>query len=290
MERLFSSFKPEVVFHAAAYKHVPVMEQFPDEAVRVNIFGTYNLATLAAKYGSRHFVQISTDKAVNPTSLMGATKRMAEYIVTALSSETSPNFITVRFGNVIGSRGSALPIFVDQIRNGGPVTITHPDMKRYFMTIQEAVALVLQAAATGSGGDVFVLDMGEPVRVLDLAKDLIEMNGLILGKDIEIVITGIRDGEKLFEELLTAEEGVESTEHEKIFRARLFARYKKETIETIIERLHEMNGTATKQDLVAFFQDCLPTYSPTESSSVPEPENGSSKVLRTVKANPPFVV
>lgn len=290
MENVFSAFKPEVVFHAAAYKHVPVMEQFPDEAVRVNIIGTYNLTVLAIHHGIKHFVLISTDKAVNPTSIMGASKRIAEYVVTAFGSERSTVFITVRFGNVIGSRGSALPIFVEQIKRGGPVTITHPDMMRYFMTIQEAVALVLQASAKGSGGDVFVLDMGEPVRVVDLARDLIVMNGLVPDKDIQIVFTGIREGEKLFEDLLTAEEGVDATEHEKIYRARLSAHYKRETIETLIERLRQMNGNATKQDFIAFFRDYLPTFSPTEATLSTGALDGSVSIPGKDAGSRPFEV
>jgi FlaA1/EpsC-like NDP-sugar epimerase len=233
---------------------------------------------------------ISTDKAVNPASIMGASKRLAEYVVTALGAGTSTEFVTVRFGNVIGSRGSAFPVFVEQIKRGGPVTITHPDMKRYFMTIQEAVALVLQAAARGSGGEVFVLDMGEPLRIVDIVNDLIEMNGLVPGKDIQIEYTGIREGEKLFEELLTAEEGVDSTEHEKIFRARLYARYKRETIETVIERLQEMNGTASKHDLIAFFKDVLPTFNPSDANGASN-GNGLNGLLQAKSPdNKPFTV
>ncbi|HCA80583.1 MAG TPA: hypothetical protein DEP53_12710, partial [Bacteroidetes bacterium] len=186
MESVFAAFRPDVVFHAAAYKHVPIMEQFPHEAARVNICGTYNIAHLAVEYRVKNFILISTDKAVNPTSVMGASKRIAEYIVTALGAESSSNFVTVRFGNVIGSRGSVVPIFIDQIKRGGPVTITHPDMQRYFMTIQESVALVLQAAAKGTQGDVFVLDMGEPLKIVDIARDLITMNDLVPDKDIRI--------------------------------------------------------------------------------------------------------
>ena len=290
MQQIFSKFQPEVVFHAAAYKHVPVMELFPNEAVRVNILGTYNLVKLAIQHRAKHFVMISTDKAVNPASIMGASKRLAEYVVTALGAGTSTEFVTVRFGNVIGSRGSAFPVFVEQIKRGGPVTITHPDMKRYFMTIQEAVALVLQAAARGSGGEVFVLDMGEPLRIVDIVNDLIEMNGLVPGKDIQIEYTGIREGEKLFEELLTAEEGVDSTEHEKIFRARLYARYKRETIETVIERLQEMNGTASKHDLIAFFKDVLPTFNPSDANGASN-GNGLNGLLQAKSPdNKPFTV
>ncbi len=172
VDKIFEDFLPDVVFHAAAYKHVPVMEKFPEEAVRVNIIGTDNLADAAIIYGIKNFILISTDKAVNPSSIMGVSKRIAEYIVTSAAKRSLSNFVAVRFGNVIGSRGSALPVFMEQLKNGGPITITHPDMKRYFMTIPEATALVLQAATTGKSGDVFVLDMGEPVKILDLARDL----------------------------------------------------------------------------------------------------------------------
>ncbi|MEO8399453.1 MAG: nucleoside-diphosphate sugar epimerase/dehydratase, partial [Ignavibacteriaceae bacterium] len=221
LEKIFEEFKPDVVFHAAAYKHVPVMEKFPDEAVRVNILGTKILSDLSIKYEVKNFILISTDKAVNPTSVMGASKRIAEHIVTGAGKNGFTNFVAVRFGNVIGSRGSALPIFIDQLRNGGPITVTHPEMRRYFMTIPEAVALVLQAAVTGRSGDVFVLDMGEPIKIVDLARDLILLNNLVPDKDIKIEFTGIREGEKLYEEVLTAEEGVISTSHEKIYKARL---------------------------------------------------------------------
>lgn len=264
MQSVFEAFRPEVVFHAAAYKHVPVMEQFPHEAVRVNICGTYNVAHLAVEFGVKDFVLISTDKAVNPTSIMGASKRIAEYIVTALGSEKSSHFVTVRFGNVIGSRGSVVPIFLDQIKRGGPVTITHPDMRRYFMTIQESVALVLQAAARGAQGDVFVLDMGEPLRIVDIARDLIVMNNLVPDKDVRIEYVGLREGEKLFEELLTAEEGVDATEHEKIFRARIVKNHTPETIDLLMSRLTELNGYASKSGLVEFFQKHIPTYTPSE--------------------------
>ena len=184
VNKMFQSFKPDVIFHAAAYKHVPVMEKFPEEAVRVNIIGTYNLAAAVKKFNVSNFVLISTDKAVNPTSIMGVSKRIAEQIVTGMTSAST--FVAVRFGNVIGSRGSALPIFLTQLKNGGPITVTHPEMKRYFMTIPEAVALVLQAAATGKNGDVFILDMGEPIKIIDLVEDLITLHNLVPNKDIKL--------------------------------------------------------------------------------------------------------
>ena len=281
MESVFAALRPDVVFHAAAYKHVPIMEQFPHEAARVNICGTYNIAHLAVEYRVKNFILISTDKAVNPTSVMGASKRIAEYIVTALGAESSSNFVTVRFGNVIGSRGSVVPIFIDQIKRGGPVTITHPDMQRYFMTIQESVALVLQAAAKGTQGDVFVLDMGEPLKVVDIARDLITMNDLVPDKDIRIEYVGIREGEKLFEELLSAEEGVDATAHEKIFRARITRQHTPQTIDSLISDLEKLNGTATKLELIEFFRKHVPTYSPSENPAASSDDAVTSKAAKS---------
>jgi FlaA1/EpsC-like NDP-sugar epimerase len=219
MEALFRSHAPRIVFHAAAYKHVPLMEEFPEEAARVNVLGTQRMALLAERFKVEKFVNISTDKAVKPRSVMGASKRLAEMICQDMSS-SSTQFISVRFGNVLGSRGSVVPLFLEQIRRGGPVTVTHPDVSRYFMTIPEAVLLVMQAQFLSRGGEVYVLEMGEPVRIVDLAENMIRLNGLEPGKDIEIVFSGLRPGEKIFEELLTAEEGVERTIHEKIFIAK----------------------------------------------------------------------
>ncbi len=220
MEYIFNRHRPAVVFHAAAHKHVPLMEMHPGEAVKTNVLGTRNAAEAAHRAGAGVFILISTDKAVNPSSVMGATKRLAELVVRRYSSRSNTVFTAVRFGNVLGSNGSVVPVFEQQIRRGGPVKITHPEMKRYFMTIPEAVSLVIQAGSMAGGGEVFVLDMGEPVRILDLARDMIRLSGYEPGKDIEIVFTGIRPGEKLFEELLTAEEGSTATRHKKIFIAR----------------------------------------------------------------------
>ncbi len=260
IENIVKEFRPDVIFHAAAYKHVPVMEKFPEEAIRVNILGTHNLATAAKKYKVENFVLISTDKAVNPTSIMGVSKRVAENIVTGIGSGGGSNFISVRFGNVIGSRGSALPIFLEQLKHGGPITITHPEMKRYFMTIPEAVALVLQAASTGKNGDVFVLDMGNPIKIVDIVRELILMNNLVPEKDVKIEYTGIREGEKLFEEVLTAEEGVIKTNHEKIFKAKLNCAYTEDSVREVVNHFASlMNGTS-KDELRRVFKKYVPTF------------------------------
>lgn len=217
LEYLFKEYKPNVVLHAAAHKHVPLMERNPSEAIKNNVFGTKNVAECADQYGVSHFVMISTDKAVNPTSVMGTTKRIAEMIVQNISRRSKTKFVAVRFGNVLGSRGSVIPVFKEQINRGGPVTVTHPDMVRYFMTIPEAVQLVIQAGALAEGGEIFILDMGKPVKILDLARDLIRLSGFEPEKDIDIVFSGIRPGEKLYEEILTDEEGAKATKHDRIF-------------------------------------------------------------------------
>ncbi|AIQ60528.1 polysaccharide biosynthesis protein [Paenibacillus borealis] len=217
---IFQSHKPQVVFHAAAHKHVPLMERNPSEAIKNNVFGTRNVADCADKYGAERFVLISSDKAVNPTSVMGATKRIAEMYVQSLNVTSPTKFSAVRFGNVLGSRGSVIPAFKQQIAAGGPVTVTHPEMVRYFMTIPEAVQLVIQSGSFAKGGEVFVLDMGEPVKILTLAEDLITLSGYEPYKDIDITFSGIREGEKLYEELLTDEENLGSTQHDRIFIGR----------------------------------------------------------------------
>jgi FlaA1/EpsC-like NDP-sugar epimerase len=220
MRRIFERFKPHAVFHAAAHKHVPLMEDNVIEAVSNNVLGTRNVVDAAIGNGTQHFVLISTDKAVRPTNVMGATKRVAEYIVQNAAYAHKRHFVSVRFGNVLGSRGSVVPTFLRQIQGGGPVTVTHPEMRRYFMTIPEAVQLVLQAGAQGRGGELFVLDMGEPVKIVDLARDMIRLSGLEEGTDIEIKFSGIRPGEKLYEEMFFNHEIAEPTEHPKVLRSR----------------------------------------------------------------------
>ena len=217
MDEIFNEYKPDVVFHAAAHKHVPLMENSPSEAIKNNIFGTLNVARLADTYKVKRMVLISTDKAVNPTNIMGATKRAAEMIIQTINKNSETEFVAVRFGNVLGSNGSVIPLFKKQIAEGGPVTITHPDIIRYFMTIPEAVQLVLQAGAMAKGGEIFILDMGEPVKIVDLANNLIRLSGFEPGVDIKIEYSGLRAGEKLYEELLMSEEGLTKTANSKIF-------------------------------------------------------------------------
>lgn len=258
---LFQQFQPSVVFHAAAHKHVTLMEQQPDEAVKTNVFGTLNVAQAAVTSGVERFVLISTDKAVNPTSVMGTTKRVAELIVQDLNRMGGTKFVAVRFGNVLGSRGSVVPVFQRQIAQGGPITVTDPEMQRYFMTIPEAVQLVIQAAALGKGGEGFVLDMGEPVKIVDLATTMIRLSGLEPGKDIKVVFTGRRPGEKLFEEVLTAEEGTDVTRHKRIFVARTTAP-DRERLQAGLHRLEDLAFRGDAAEVPAALAELVPTYEP----------------------------
>ena len=258
LDQIFTQYNPQVVFHAAAHKHVPLMEIQPMAAVLNNIYGTRNVADVAGRHGVERFVMISTDKAVNPTSVMGATKRVAEKVIISMNDTYDTKYITVRFGNVLGSRGSVIPLFKKQIEAGGPVTVTDPKMTRYFMTIPEASQLVLQAGAMGKGGEVFLLDMGEPVKIIDLARNMIRLSGLEPDKDIHIKITGLRPGEKKYEELLTSEEGTNRTNHTKIFEAPL------DTVDRdwLIEKISTFDSCETDMDVIGVLQDIIPTYTP----------------------------
>lgn len=217
LDFLFRTYRPDVVYHAAAHKHVPLMEDSPNEAIKNNVIGTYKTAMAAIKYGTKRFILISTDKAVNPTNIMGASKRLCEMVIQMCNQKSNTEFVAVRFGNVLGSNGSVIPLFKQQIAAGGPVTVTHRDIIRYFMTIPEAVSLVLQAGAYARGGEIFILNMGEPVKILDMAENLIRLSGYEPYKDIQIQFTGLRPGEKLFEELLMEEEGLQDTKNKRIF-------------------------------------------------------------------------
>ncbi|MFZ4856361.1 MAG: polysaccharide biosynthesis protein [Desulfuromonadaceae bacterium] len=262
LDQIFNETMPEVVFHAAAYKHVPMLEQNPSEAVLCNVIGSMNMATASQQAGVHNFVLISSDKAVNPTNVMGTSKRVAEKFIQALSEGSKTRFSTVRFGNVLGSNGSVIPIFMEQIRAGGPLTITHPEITRFFMTIPEASQLVLQSACYGEGGEIFVLDMGEPVRIVELAEELVRLSGLIPHTDIEFVYTGLRPGEKLYEELFFRGENILSTPHEKIHvMSPVHQDY-----EQLCVQLRRLLDAASENDtttLIALLQEIVPEYTPT---------------------------
>ena len=260
IDALFSEFKPEIVFHAAAHKHVPLMEDSPNEAVKNNIGGTYNVADAAGRFGAEKFILISTDKAVNPTNIMGATKRICEMIVQTMDKAYATNFVAVRFGNVLGSNGSVIPLFTKQIAEGGPITLTHKDIVRYFMTIPEAVSLVLQAGAYAKGGEIFVLDMGEPVKIYDLAVNMIRLSGLEPYQDIDIKITGLRPGEKLFEERLMAEEGLQTTENKMISIGKPIHFDDTDFFNKITSLVDEAKRETC--DIKTLVHDLVPTYKP----------------------------
>jgi FlaA1/EpsC-like NDP-sugar epimerase len=262
IRQLFTTYQPQAVFHAAAYKHVPMMESHPQEAVLTNVLGTKVVAEVSSESGVETFVLISTDKAVNPSSVMGATKRTAEMVVRRLNETSATRFVAVRFGNVLGSRGSVVPVLQDQIRRGGPITVTHPDMERYFMTVPESVRLILKAASLGTGGEVFVLDMGEPVRIVDLVEALIRLSGLEPDVDVPIQFTGVRPGEKLREELLMAEEGTDSTRVEQIFVARMGAEPDPSALERGVMHLTDAAVQGHPARIRALLQDLVATYHP----------------------------
>jgi FlaA1/EpsC-like NDP-sugar epimerase len=261
MRQIFEEYKPHIVFHAAAYKHVSLMEENPHEAVRVNVGGTKIVSEMAIKYGVEKFVMISTDKSVNPSSVMGASKRLCEKVVQSRARQKghTTQFIITRFGNVMGSNGSVIPIFAKQIENGGPVTVTHPEVYRYFMTIPEACQLVLEAGFMGQGGEIFVFDMGQQVKIADLAKAMIKLSGFIPDKDIQIVYTGLRPGEKLYEELLADSERTIPTHHEKIKKAHveeINAREVMDKIDTLLSDLYSL----TNEEVVYLMKDLIPEY------------------------------
>jgi FlaA1/EpsC-like NDP-sugar epimerase len=265
MEQIISSFKPEIIYHAAAYKHVPLMEENPAEGVMTNIAGTKNLADLAVHYGVKEFVFISTDKAVNPTNVMGATKRVAEIYVQSLNSllesqnSHHTKFITTRFGNVLGSNGSVIPRFRKQIATGGPITVTHPEISRYFMTIPEACQLILEAGMMGKGGEIFIFDMGDPVKIVELARKMIVLSGLRPGKDVQIVFTGLRPGEKIKEELLNNKEKTMPTHHEKIMIGKV-REYPFEVVKREIQELINMIGHEPDRNIVAKIKAIVPEF------------------------------
>jgi FlaA1/EpsC-like NDP-sugar epimerase len=259
MENVFNHFKPQIVYHAAAYKHVPLMEMNPSEAISTNVGGAKIVADLAVKYHTDKFVFVSTDKAVNPTNVMGASKRAAEIYIQALGKISKTKFITTRFGNVLGSNGSVIPLFKKQIEKGGPLTITHPEITRYFMTIPEACQLVLEAGCMGNGGEIFIFDMGESIKIVDLANNMIRLSGLTIGKDIEIVYTGLRPGEKLFEELLNNSENTIPTHNKQI----MIAKVQPADIEMIkpeISKLVELFNTQDNVKIVRQLKSIVPEY------------------------------
>ncbi|NLV20974.1 MAG: polysaccharide biosynthesis protein [Syntrophomonadaceae bacterium] len=269
LERAFQKYNPQVVFHAAAHKHVPMMERHPIEAYYNNVIGTKNTAELCDAYGVQTFILVSTDKAVNPTSVMGATKRLAELTIKDINRSSKTRFAAVRFGNVLGSRGSVVPTFIKQIEKGGPVTVTHPDMQRYFMTIPEAVQLIIQAGAIAKGSEIFVLDMGEPVKISDLACDLIRLAGREPGQDIQIEYTGIRPGEKLYEELFTDREDMTATKHQRIFISQKDIDEKYINVGKTLQNFAK-SGMHSKTEIIQLIATLLPEYQVPEGIELPQ--------------------
>src|SRR5690625_5117201 len=269
MQQVFELFRPEIVFHAAAYKHVPMMELNGIEAISVNFFGTHNIAELAVEYEAERFILVSTDKAVNPTNIMGATKRSAELFIQHLSNQTNhkTTFGTTRFGNVLGSNGSVVPYFKKQIAAGGPITVTHPDITRYFMTIDEACQLVLEAGAMAHGGEIFVFDMGKPIKILDLAHQMIRLSGRVPEDDIKIEFTGLRPGEKLYEELLADEENTTKTHHEKILIGHATSRFSGEELIELCNQLKEITNTYNDIKAVKILKKLVPEYKQTKNAA-----------------------
>ncbi len=259
MINVFNTVKPNIIFHAAAYKHVPLMEHNPSEAILTNVYGTMILADLACNYDIEKFIMVSTDKAVNPTNVMGASKRIAEIYVQTLNKNENTSFITTRFGNVLGSNGSVIPLFTKQIQNGGPITITHPDITRFFMTIPEACQLVLEAGAKGIGGEIFIFDMGKSIKILDLAKKMVQLSGLKLGTDIQIIFTGLRPGEKLYEEVLASEENTIATDHPKIMIAKV-REYELEDIRKQINNLIHLFESQNNKEIVQQMKKIVPEF------------------------------
>ena len=276
LRAIFAEYHPQIVFHAAAHKHVPLMELNPSEAITNNVLGTRNLLDVSLAFGVERFVMISTDKAVNPTGIMGASKRVAELLVHRAAISSGHPYVTVRFGNVLGSRGSVVLTFKKQIAAGGPLTVTHPDMQRFFMTIPEAVQLVLQASVLGQGDEVFVLDMGQPVKILDLARDLIELSGLQVGRDIDIEFVGLRPGEKLFEELIVDGEDYRRTRHEKIFIANNTSRLLPTDLDASVEALLSAAAQNDRAQIVSELQNLVGEYTPVQANAMPNDQSSEN--------------
>lgn len=279
VSQITRKYRPHIIFHAAAHKHVKFMENHPDEAVKNNILGTQNLIDAAIKHNVEAFILVSSDKAVNPTSVYGASKRVTEKLIQCKAKQNATRFIAVRFGNVIGSRASVLPNFKRQIAKGGPVTVTHREATRYFMTIPEAVQLLIQAGVMGNDGEILMLDMGEPIKILDLAQDLIRLSGLEVDRDIKIAFTGLEPGEKLYEELLTPQEGVTATKHQRIFVAQLEEIEERQLLSQIQE-LSQLADGLDAEGIVTKFQELVPTYQPNRAFITETDTESGSEIIQ----------